>query len=83
MARKTQIEKKKLSGPSNCRTAKSVADFRKALSVILATELDLDADRTANIFGTSRRTVFRHRNGILAIKTTPRPDHGVAVAAAA
>lgn len=65
MARKSQIREEEITRAKQLRdNAKSITDFRKALSVILAAELGLDADRTANILGTSRRTVFRHRDGI-------------------
>ena len=44
--------------------ARSIADYRKALSVILVAELSLTADRVADILGTSRRTIFRDRCNI-------------------
>jgi hypothetical protein len=44
--------------------ATTVAEYRKALSVILAAELSPGADQTANLLGTSRRTVFRDRGHI-------------------
>jgi len=44
--------------------ATTIAEYRKALSVILVAEHGLDADRTADILGTSRRTVFRDRKNI-------------------
>jgi hypothetical protein len=43
---------------------RSLADYRKALSVILVAELGLTADHVADILGTSRRTVFRDRGNI-------------------
>ena len=62
MAREARIREEEVAQAKQLRdSAKSVADFRKALSVILAAELGLDADRTADILGTSRRPVFRHR----------------------
>jgi transposase len=78
MARKAQIQEEEISRAKQLRdAAKSIADFRKALSVILAAELDLDADRTADILGTSRRTVFRHRDNIRNQEdTSPRPRGG-------
>ena len=42
----------------------SMADYRKALSVILVGELGLTADRASDILGISRRTVFRNRDNI-------------------
>jgi transposase len=44
--------------------AASVAEYRKALSVILVAGLGLDANRTADVLGVSRRTVFRNRRYI-------------------
>jgi len=44
--------------------ATTIADYRRALSVILVTEHGLDAEQTAEILGTSRRTVFRNRKNI-------------------
>ena len=77
MARKTQISEEEISRAKQLRdAAKSIADFRKALSVILAAELDLDADRTADILGTSRRTVFRHRDDIRNQDGIPRRSWG-------
>ena len=78
MARKSQIREEEIARAKQLRdTAKSIAQFRKALSVILAAELDLDADRTADILGTSRRTVFRHRDNIRnQDDTPPRPWGG-------
>lgn len=77
MARQTRIREKEIAQAKQPRdTAKSIADFRKALSVILAAELGLDADRTADILGTSRRTVFRHRNGIRNQDDTPPKSWG-------
>jgi transposase len=77
MARKAQIQEEEISRAKQLRdAAKSIADFRKALSVILAAELDLDADRTADILGTSRRTVFRHRGCIRNQDDTPSRPWG-------
>jgi len=42
----------------------SMADYRKALSVILVGELGLTADHVSDILGISRRTVFRNRDNI-------------------
>lgn len=42
----------------------SMADYRKALSVILVGESGLTADRASDILGISRRTVFRNRDNI-------------------
>ena len=44
--------------------ATSAAELRKALSVLLIAELNLDAERAAEILGISRRTIFRNREEI-------------------
>lgn len=77
MARKAQINEEELLQAKQVRdTAQSIAEYRKALSVILAAELGLAADRTADILGTSRRTVFRHRDGIRNQDSIPRRPWG-------
>ena len=65
MARQTQIGIGEIQRAKQLRAqATTVAEYRKALSVILPAELSLDADRTAELLGTSRRTVFRDRGRI-------------------
>lgn len=77
MARKTRIREEEIAQAKQLRdTAKGIADFRKALSVILIAELGLGADRTAEILGTSRRTVFRHRDYIRNQDDTPPRSWG-------
>jgi transposase len=44
--------------------ATTVAEFRKALSVILVAEYGFNADQAADALGTSRRTIFRNRSNI-------------------
>jgi hypothetical protein len=44
--------------------AASIGEYRKALSVILVADVGLDAARTADVLGISRRTVFRNREDI-------------------
>ena len=44
--------------------AKTIADYREALSVILVAESGLSAEQAADITGTSRRSIFRNRNNI-------------------
>lgn len=62
MARKNNISEVELTQAKGLRdNAATVADFRKALVVILGAELSIDADKIAKILGTSRRTVFRDR----------------------
>ena len=77
MARKTQIREEEIAKAKQLRdTAKSSTDLRKALSILLATELGLDADRTADLLGTSRRTVFRNRDDIRNQDNRPRQSWG-------
>ena len=52
--------------------ATTVAEYRKSLSVILPAELSIDADQTAELLGTSRRTVFRDRVSIRNQGDTPK-----------
>jgi len=59
MARQTQISTEEIQRAKQLRDqATTIAEYRKALSVILAADHGLDADRTAELLGTSRRTVF-------------------------
>ena len=77
MARTVHISKEEIVQAKHLRdNAKTVADFRKALTVILAVELGLDADQAADILGTSRRTVFRHRSAIRKQDDTPKRSWG-------
>jgi uncharacterized protein YukE len=65
MARKIQITVEEIQRAKQYRDqATTIADYRKALSVILSAELDLDAEQIAELLGTSRRTVFRDRDNI-------------------
>ena len=52
--------------------ATTIADYRRALSVILVAEHGLDAEQTAKVLGTSRRTVFRNRKDICNQDTTSK-----------
>jgi hypothetical protein len=65
MARQTKIGTEEIQRAKQLRDqATTIASYRKALSVILAAVHGLDADRTAELLGTSRRTVFRDRGHI-------------------
>ncbi len=65
MARRNQISIEELQRAKQLRDiAMTVAEYRKALAVILPAELSIDADLTAELLGTSRRTVFRDRGSI-------------------
>jgi transposase len=56
--------------------ATSIADYRKALSVILIAAIGLTADHVADILGTSRRTVFRDRGNIRNQDDTSKSSWG-------
>jgi hypothetical protein len=65
MARKIQISIEDIQRAKQLRDqATTIAEYRKALSVILPAELSIDAEQTAELLGTSRRTVFRDRGSI-------------------
>jgi hypothetical protein len=65
MARQNRILVEDIQRAKQLREqATTVAEYRKALSLILAAELSLDADQIADLLGTSRRTVFRDRSCI-------------------
>ncbi|MEN6321296.1 MAG: winged helix-turn-helix domain-containing protein [Syntrophaceae bacterium] len=77
MARQIQISIKDIQRAKQLRDqATTVATYRKALSVILSAELHLDADQTANLLGTSRRTVFRDRGSIRNQEDTQKTSWG-------
>jgi len=65
MARQIQISIEDIQRAKQLRDqATTVAEYRKALSIIIPAELGIDADLTAELLGTSRRTVFRDRGRI-------------------
>ena len=65
MARQTCISAEEIQRAMQLRDqAASVAEYRTALSVILRDVVGLDADQTAEVLGTSRRTIFRDRSRI-------------------
>ncbi len=65
MARKIQISIEDIQRAKQLRDqATTIAEYRKALSVILPAEFSIDAEQTAELLGTSRRTVFRDRGSI-------------------
>jgi hypothetical protein len=65
MARQVSISNEEIQRAKQLRNqAASIADYRKALSVILIAEFGVTADHAADILGTSRRTVFRDRGNI-------------------
>jgi len=56
--------------------ATTIKEYRKALSVIVSAELNLDAGKTADLLGTSRRTVFRDRGNICSQEDTKNNTWG-------
>lgn len=77
MARPVHIGDEEVQQARHMRDqALSIAPYRKALSVILIAELGLDAERTADILGISRRTVFRNRQYIRHQDDTKRNSWG-------
>lgn len=65
MARKTYIGPDEIQKAKQLRDhAKSISEYRKALSAILVAEHGFDAQQAASILGSSRRTVFRDRKNI-------------------
>jgi transposase len=65
MARKTYISSDEIQKAKQLRDhAKSISEYRKALSVVLVSELGFNAEQAASILGTSRRTVFRDRKNV-------------------
>ena len=77
MARRMQIRHEDLQRAKQVRDhATTVTEYRKALSVILTAELGLDGDQTAELLGTSRRTVFRDRGSICNQEDTPKTSWG-------
>ena len=77
MARRSIISPEEVQKAKQLRDqAASVSDYRKALSVILVAEYGLDAERAADLLGTSRRTVFRDRVNICSQDGTPEKSWG-------
>ena len=73
MARQIQVSAEDIQRAKQLRDqATTVAEYRKALCVILPAELSIDADQTAELLGTSRRTVFRDRGRIRSQYDTPK-----------
>ena len=65
MARAMHITEEELQQALKLRDdAATATELRKAMAVILIAELGLDPNRTAELLGSSRSTVFRDRAGI-------------------
>ena len=77
MARHVEIRDEDVQRAKHLRDqATTVAEYRKALSVILVAELSLDAEKVADLLGTSRRTVFRDRTSIRSEDDTTKNSWG-------
>jgi len=77
MSRQVLISKEELRQAKQHRDqAASMADYRKALSVILVGELGLTAEHVSDILGISRRTVFRDRDNIRSQDDTAKKSWG-------
>jgi transposase len=77
MARQNKILVEDIQRAKQLREqATTLAEYRKALSLILAAKFGLDADQIADLLGTSRRTVFRDRGCIRNRDGTPKNSWG-------
>jgi len=73
MTRQNQISIEDIQRAKQLRDqATTVAEYRKALSVVLTAALSIDAEQIAELLGTSRRTVFRDRVSIHSQGDTPK-----------
>lgn len=77
MARRVQFSREEIQRAKQLRDQSStIAEYRKALSVLMVAELGLDADRAAEILGISRRTIFRNRSNICSQDDTLKNSWG-------
>ena len=77
MAKETRISTEEIKKAEYLRDhATTLIEYRTALSVILRAVTGLDADHTAEILGTSRRTVFRDRDDIRNRDDTQKEQWG-------
>lgn len=77
MARQNRISIEDIQRAKQLRDqATTIAEYRKALSMILVAESVFDADRIADLLGTSRRTVFRDRGSIRNQEDVPKSSWG-------
>ena len=77
MARQSFISDEEIQRAKQLRgQATSIADYRKAISVILVAEFGLTAEHVAEMLGTSRRTVFRDRGNIRNQDDTAKSSWG-------
>lgn len=77
MARRTYVGPDEIQKAERLRDhATSIGEYRKALSVLLIAVYGFDADKAAEVLGTSRRTVFRNRKDIRIQDSTPKNTWG-------
>lgn len=77
MARTARISNDELVQARQLRDqAKTAAELRKALSVLLTAELNLEAGKAAEILGVSQRTLFRNRSSFRTQDRQPRDSWG-------
>jgi hypothetical protein len=77
MARTARFSEEEVARARELRDkASTVAELRKALSVLLIAEGGLDASRTSEILGISERTVFRDRGGVSHLDVKRRNTWG-------
>lgn len=77
MARAIRFSREEIQRAKQLRDqATTVAAYRKALSVILVAEQGLTVDLTADVLGTSRRTLFRNHSEIRRQDDTPKRSWG-------
>ena len=77
MAKQISITKQELHRAKDVRDkATTVAEYRKALAVVLGSMLSISADKIAEILGTSRRTIFRSRDNIRNQEDTAKKSWG-------
>ena len=56
--------------------ATTLADLRKALSVLLIADVGLDAEKASEVLGISKRTIFRNRNRLCVQGQPAQRDWG-------
>lgn len=76
MTRQVCISREEVERAKQLRDqATTVTEYRKALSIILVAD-GLDADRAADLLGTSRRTIFRNLSNIRDQNDTYKKTRG-------
>ena len=77
MAKQTSFKIEQIQKAKQLRDqASTIAEYRRALSVILSAELNLDAEKIADLLGTSRRTIFRDHDNIRNQDDTSKKSWG-------